>query len=256
MKAVILAGGYGSRLMEETESRPKPMIEIGGKPILWHIMTWYSSHGINDFIICLGYRGYMIKEYFANYHLHQSDVTFNLARNEMDIHRGSAEPWSVTLLDTGEDTMTGGRIKRALEFVDDEDFALTYGDGLADVDVGDLQRFHRSHGALATLTAVQPPPRFGTLELSDDVVTRFAEKSPGEGTWINGGFFILSPNIAGYLADDSTVWERDPLEKLAAEGQLRAYRHTGFWHPMDTLRDKRYLDELWREGAAPWRVQS
>lgn len=253
MKAVILAGGYGSRLMEETELRPKPMVEIGGRPLLWHIMTHYASHGVDDFVICLGYRGYVIKEYFANYHLHQSDVTIDLARNAVEVHRQTAEPWRVTLVDTGEATMTGGRIQRILEYLDEDEFCLTYGDGLADVNVTDLIAYHRSHGALATLTAVKPAPRFGTLELDDDRVTRFAEKSQTAGGWINGGFFVLSTKIQDYLHGDSSVWEREPLERLAAEEQLRAYIHRGFWHPMDTLRDKRYLDELWTRGDAPWK---
>lgn len=256
MKAVILAGGYGSRLMEETELRPKPMVEIGGHPMLWHIMKLYSHHGVNDFIICLGYRGYMIKEYFANYHLHRSDVTFDLENNSIEVHKGTAEPWRVTLVNTGEVTMTGGRLKRAFEYVQDEEFCLTYGDGLANVDISELIEFHRTNGTVATLTAVQPPGRFGALQLSDEKVIQFTEKAPGDGAWINGGFFVLSPDVAEYLAeaDDDTYWEREPLERLAKDGQLTSYRHTGFWHPMDTLRDKRYLEELWASGKAPWRV--
>lgn len=253
MKAVILAGGYGSRLMEETELRPKPMIEIGGRPILWHIMNLYAAHGVVDFVICLGYRGYMVKEYFANYHLHQSDVTIDLAKNQLVVHREAAEPWRVTLVETGDGTMTGGRIRRVLDYLDEETFCLTYGDGVADLDIGRLLDFHAEHGGLATLTAVQPPPRFGTLQLDGDRVVSFAEKLPGEGSWINGGFFVLSKEIHAYLTDDTTVWEREPLEGLASKGELHAYRHEGFWHPMDTLRDKRYLDELWRSDRAPWK---
>lgn len=254
MKAVILAGGQGSRLMEETERRPKPMIEIGGHPILWHIMRHYAAHGVTDFVVCLGYLGYMVKEYFANYHLHRSDVTFDLARNEMVVHRQTAEPWRVTLVDTGEETQTGGRVKRILEYIEEDDFCLTYGDGLSDVNLTDLIRFHRDQPQLATVTAVQPPGRFGGLQLSGELVAQFNEKKPGDGAWINGGFFVLDRAIGDYLRDDNTVWEQEPLEKLAAEGNLRAYKHTGFWHPMDTLRDKRYLEELWRSGRAPWRT--
>lgn len=253
MKAVILAGGLGTRLLEETEVRPKPMIEVGGRPILWHIMTLYSNFGINEFIVCLGYRGYVIKEYFANYHLHRSDVTIDLATNEVEVHKQSAEPWRVTLVETGEATMTGGRIRRVLPYVEnDEYFCLTYGDGLADIDLGELITFHRESEVLATLTAVRPPPRFGTIELDGKRVTRFNEKAPGEGAWINGGFFVLSPKIGEYLEDDTTVWEQSPLERLAKESQLAAFRHSGFWHPMDTLRDKRYLEELWESGEPPW----
>lgn len=232
------------------------MVEIGGRPILWHIMSWYSRFDINDFVICLGYRGYMVKEYFAQYHLHRSDVTIDLAKNQMHVHKQSAEPWQVTLVDTGEESMTGGRIKRILSYLDDEDFCLTYGDGLADVDLTRLVDFHRSNGGLATLTAVQPAARFGSLHLEGDRITHFAEKSPGEGAWINGGFFVLSPKVGAYLEGDGTVWEREPLERLAQEGQLSAYRHDGFWHPMDTLRDKRYLEDLWSSGEAPWKAAS
>lgn len=242
--------------MEETERRPKPMVEIGGRPILWHIMSWYSRFGITDFIICLGYRGYMVKEYFAQYHLHQSDVTIDLVENRVEVHKHAAEPWRVTLVDTGENSMTGGRIRRVLHYLDEEDFCLTYGDGLADVDITKLVEFHRATGSLATLTAVQPAPRFGSLHLEGDRITEFAEKSPGEGAWINGGFFVLSPSVADYLSGDDTVWEREPLERLAKEGELAAYRHHGFWHPMDTLRDKRYLEGLWASGEAPWRPTS
>lgn len=256
VKAVILAGGYGSRLMEETELRPKPMVEIGGRPILWHIMSLYSHHGIDDFIICLGYRGYMIKEYFAQYHLHRSDVTIDLSQNHVEIHKQTAEPWRVTLVDTGERSMTGGRIRRVLPYIDDDEFCLTYGDGLADVNITDLIAFHRTSGSIASLTAVQPPARFGSLHLEGDKITEFAEKSPGEGAWINGGFFVLAAGVGDYLSGDDTVWEQEPLERLAKEGQLSAYRHHGFWHPMDTLRDKRYLEELWTSGEAPWRRDS
>jgi len=229
------------------------MVEVGGRPILWHIMTLYSNHGINDFVICLGYRGYVIKEYFANYHLHRSDVSIDLSTNEIEVHKRTAERWRVTLVETGETTQTGGRIKRALPYVaDEEEFCLTYGDGLADIDITELVEFHRDCGLLATLTAVRPPPRFGTIELDGTKVTRFSEKGPGEGAWINGGFFVLSPKIADYLEDDSTVWEQSPLERLAKESQLSAFLHSGFWHPMDTLRDKRYLEGLWEAGDPPW----
>lgn len=254
MKAVILAGGVGTRLSEETDARPKPMIEIGGRPILWHIMKIYSAAGINDFVICLGYRGYMIKEYFANYFLHVSDVTFDIAANAMEVHQNSAEPWRVTLVDTGEDTMTGGRLKRVLHYVGSEDFHFTYGDGVSNVDLSALVAFHRCQKVLATVTAVQPIGRFGTLEIEDDRVATFLEKPRGDGGWISGGFFVLSPTIARYLVDDTTIWEREPLEKLASERQLASYRHTGFWHPMDTLRDKNYLQRLWESGAPPWRT--
>lgn len=254
MKAVILAGGLGTRLAEETSVRPKPMVEIGGKPILWHIMKIYSAHDISDFIVCLGYKGYVIKEYFANYFLHMSDVTFDISKNEMQIHRNSAEHWKVTLVDTGEHTMIGGRIKRIMPFVDNETFCLTYGDGVGDVDIQGSIRFHHSHGALATVTATQPPGRFGAIRYEEDRVTGFQEKPDGDHSWINGGYFVLSPKVADYIKGDDTVWEREPMENLAKEGQLHAYFHSGFWHPMDTLRDKLYLEELWNSGRAPWKV--
>jgi glucose-1-phosphate cytidylyltransferase len=255
MKLVILAGGLGTRISEETITRPKPMIEIGGRPLLWHIMKIYSHFGINDFIICLGYRGYMIKEYFANYALHMSDVTFDMARNAMEVHRRSVEPWRVTLVDTGEQTQTGGRLRRVLHHVEqDRTFALTYGDGVAKVDIRALQAFHEGHGRLATVTAVRPARRFGALKLDQDRVIEFVEKPEEEGGWINGGFFVLSPKIGELIAGDETIWERAPLERLAAEDQLRAFIHEGFWHPVDTLRDKNYLEELWQGGEAPWKV--
>jgi len=254
MKAVILAGGYGSRLAEESSVRPKPMVEIGGRPILWHIMKIYSSHGINDFVICLGYKGYMIKEYFANYFLHMSDLTFDMSDNSMTVHQNSAEPWRVTLVDTGEGTMTGGRLKRVGKYLDDEDFCLTYGDGVGDVDITALVEFDRAHGLAATVTAVQPPGRFGGLKFEGDSVTEFDEKLPGDGGWISGGFFVLAPAVLDHIEGDGTYWEREPLERLAAGGQLAAYKHTGFWQPMDTLRDRTQLEELWAGGAAPWKV--
>jgi glucose-1-phosphate cytidylyltransferase len=255
VKVIILAGGLGTRLSEETSVRPKPMIEIGGRPILWHIMKIFSQFGHNDFIICLGYKGYMIKEYFANYFLHLSDVTFHLAENRMEVHRKSAEPWSVTLLDTGDATMTGGRLKRALPHVEgDEVFALTYGDGLADIDLDAELAFHRSHGRLATVTAVRPAKRFGALTVEDDRVLAFAEKPEDDGGWINGGFFLLSPPVGNLIAGDATIWEGEPLERLATTGELRAYVHRGFWHPMDTLRDKNFLEAQWEQGSAPWKI--
>jgi glucose-1-phosphate cytidylyltransferase len=254
MKAVILAGGMGSRISEETTVRPKPMIEVGGKPVLWHIMKGYSHHGIDDFVICLGYKGYMIKEYFANYFLHMSDVTFDMSSNRTEIHQNSAEPWKVTLVDTGEATMTGGRLKRVAKYLRGEDFCFTYGDCLADVDIGALIAFDRAHGKLATVTAVQPPGRYGALETQGDVVRGFTEKPQGDGAWINGGFFVLSPRVLDYIEADETSWERDPLERLAREGQLCAYQHRGFWQAMDTLRDKNHLVSLWQSGAAPWKV--
>jgi len=253
MKAVILAGGLGTRLSEETELKPKPMVEIGGKPILWHIMKIYSSHGINDFIVCLGYKGYVVKEYFANYFLHMSDVTFDMRTNEMSVHQAAAEPWRVTLVDTGENTMTGGRLKRVARYVDADQFCLTYGDGVADVNITDLIRFHRQSGVLATVTSVQPPGRFGALMSEGSRVTGFVEKPQGDGGWINGGFFVLSPKVIDYIEGDSTVWERAPLERLAQERQLAAFRHSGFWQPMDTLRDKLTLETLWSEGTAAWK---
>lgn len=255
MKAVILAGGLGSRLSEETSSKPKPMVEIGGKPILWHIMKIYSTHGINDFVICCGYKGYVIKEYFANYFLHMSDVTFDMQQNSMEVHHRYAEPWKVTLVDTGETTMTGGRLKRAARYLDSEDaFCFTYGDGLSDVDITALVKFHKAHGCRATLTAVAPPGRFGALELQESLVARFHEKPQGDGAMINGGFFVLSPECIDYIESDAISWEQEPLEKLAAEGQLAAYRHSGFWQSMDTLRDKNYLEGLWQQQQAHWKV--
>ena len=254
MKAVILAGGLGTRLSEETVVRPKPMIEIGGKPILWHIMKLYSHHGIRDFVICLGYRGYMIKEYFANYFLHMSDVTFDLARNQMEVHQNHAEPWRVTLVDTGDQTMTGGRLKRAGPYIGDQDFCMTYGDGIGDIDITALIAYHASHGRLATITATQPGARFGALDLDGDRVAGFKEKPQGDSGWINGGFFVLSPTVLDRIVDDTASWEGGPLESLARDGELRARIHTGFWQPMDTLRDKNQLEALWASGNAPWKV--
>lgn len=256
MKAVILAGGLGTRISEETSTRPKPMIEIGGKPILWHILKTYSHFGINDFIICCGYKGYVIKEYFANYFLHMSDVTFDMSKNSMEVHQRNAEPWRVTLVDTGEDTMTGGRLKRVAPYLqDDEDFCFTYGDGVGDVDIGALIEFHRQHGLNATLTATYPPGRFGALDIhSDERVTSFKEKPKGDGGMINGGFFVLSPKVIDLVDGDQSIWERAPLETLAETNQLKAFKHEGFWQPMDTLRDKNYLEELWQSGKAPWKV--
>ncbi|MDT7950937.1 MAG: glucose-1-phosphate cytidylyltransferase, partial [Acetobacteraceae bacterium] len=253
MKAVILAGGLGTRLSEETTVRPKPMVEIGGRPVLWHIMKMYSTHGIKDFIVCLGYKGYVIKEYFANYGLHMSDVTFDFKTHETTIHRNDAEDWRVSLVDTGETTMTGGRLGRVLNHIDGDAFCMTYGDGVSDIDIGKTIEFHRSHGGSATVAAVYPPKRFGQLEIVDNRVRDFKEKPDGEGGFINGGFFVLSPKVSGYLGDDSTVWERQPLERLSSEGELYAYKHEGFWQPMDTLRDKIYLEELWASGKAPWK---
>ena len=255
MKAIILAGGLGSRLSEETTQRPKPMVEVGGFPILWHIMKIYSAHQVNDFVICLGYKGYSIKEYFSNYFLHSSDVTFDIAANTMEVHRRSAEPWRVTLVDTGEASMTGGRIKRVMPYIGgDEMFCLTYGDCVGDIDITKSIEFHKSHGRLATLTAAQPAGRFGSLVMEDDAVRDFFEKPVGDGQWVNAGFFVLSPKIADYIADDSTTWEQAPLRKLAKDDQLRAFRHRSFWQPMDTLRDKQYLEELWSSGKAAWRI--
>lgn len=253
MKAVILAGGLGTRISEETTTRPKPMVEIGGKPILWHIMKIYSAFGIHDFIICLGYKGYLIKEYFANYFLHTSDVTFDIANNNMQVHHRYSEPWKVTLVETGEHTMTGGRLKRVANYLQ-EDFCLTYGDGVANVNIQELIALHQRQGRLATMTASQPPGRFGALTLEKDSIIGFQEKPTGEGGWINGGFFVLSPRVLDYIQDDSTLWEREPLERLANEGQLTAYFHNGFWQPMDTLRDKNHLEELWTTGKAPWKI--
>jgi glucose-1-phosphate cytidylyltransferase len=254
MKAIILAGGLGTRISEETTVRPKPMIDIGGKPVLWHILKIYSQHGINDFIICLGYKGYMVKEYFANYFLHTSDVTFDLANNRMDVHQQHAEPWRVTLVDTGDQTQTGGRLKRVENYLDGETFCFTYGDGLADIDITAQLTFHKTRAGLATMCAVQPPGRFGAIDIQDNRITRFEEKPSGDGSWINGGFFILEPGVLDYIKNDATIWERDPLEALARDGQLSAYMHSGFWQPMDTLRDKLKLEELWQNGHAPWKV--
>ncbi|WP_027545066.1 glucose-1-phosphate cytidylyltransferase [Bradyrhizobium sp. WSM2254] len=253
MKAVILAGGFGTRITEESHVKPKPMIEIGGKPILWHIMKIFSSHGIDEFIICCGYKSYVIKEYFANYFLHMADVTFDLANNSMEVHNKFAEHWKVTLVDTGLNTMTGGRLKRIRDYVGNETFCMTYGDGLADVDIGALREFHRAHGRHATVTAIQPPARFGALDIDHDVVQHFEEKPRGDGRWINGGFFVLEPAIFDYLGNDATIWEQEPLKRLSQDGQLAAYRHTGFWEAMDTLRDKLHLEQLWDGGRAPWK---
>lgn len=254
MKAVILAGGMGTRLSEETLLRPKPMIEIGGKPILWHIMKIYSAHGINEFIICLGYKGYFIKEYFANYFLHMSDVTFEMANNQMHVHQSNAESWKVTLVDTGDQTLTGGRLKRVRPYVENEEaFCFTYGDGVANVDIKKLIEFHKSQDVLATLTATQLPGRFGALKIEGEKVESFQEKPHGDGSWINGGFFVLSPKVLDYIDGDDTIWEREPVERLARENQMAAYFHSGFWHPMDTIRDKTYLEELWDSGEAPWK---
>jgi glucose-1-phosphate cytidylyltransferase len=255
MKAVILAGGLGTRISEETHLKPKPMIEIGGKPMLWHIMKIYSAHGVNDFVICCGYRGYVIKEYFANYFLHTSDLTFDMANNRMEVHQRHAEPWRVTLVDTGEDTMTGGRLKRVAEYVKDEEaFCFTYGDGVADVNITEAIRFHKAHGKLATVTAVQPPGRYGALQMEGDQVHGFAEKPRGDGGLINGGFFVLSPRCIPRISGDATSWEIEPMNGLAANGELMAWTHQGFWQPMDTLREKNLLESLWAEGRAPWKV--
>jgi len=254
MKAVILAGGLGTRISEESGVRPKPMVEIGGRPVLWHILKTYSAYGINDFVICLGYKGYLIKEYFANYFLHMSDVTFDMARNQMQVHHQHAEPWQVTLVDTGEATQTGGRLKRVQSYVGNEDFCFTYGDGLSDVNVGDLVRFHQRSGTVATLTATQPPGRFGALDVHGTLITTFEEKPRGDGSLINGGYFVLTPRVFDYIDGDDTVWERGPLERLARERQLSAFVHDGFWQPMDTLRDKNLLESLWQSGQAPWKV--
>ncbi|GAB1542610.1 glucose-1-phosphate cytidylyltransferase [Scytonema sp. NUACC21] len=256
MKAVILAGGLGTRLSEETSVRPKPMVEIGGKPILWHIMKTYSAHGINDFIICCGYKGYVIKEYFANYFLHMSDVTFDMRFNQMNVHAGNAEPWRVTLVDTGDNTMTGGRLKRVREHIGNDTFCFTYGDGVSNVNITEAIKFHKDQKTLATMTAVQPPGRFGAIVLGQEQtkITSFREKPEGDGAWINGGFFVLEPEVINLIDDDSTVWEQTPLEKLAEMEQLSAYKHHGFWQPMDTLRDKNYLEDLWQKNKAPWKV--
>jgi glucose-1-phosphate cytidylyltransferase len=255
MKAVILAGGLGTRLSEETSTRPKPMVEIGGKPILWHIMKMYSAHGINDFIICCGYKGYVIKEYFANYFLHMSDVTFNMRDNTMQVHDKRAEAWSVTLVDTGDDSMTGGRLRRVADYVkDEESFCVTYGDGVGDIDISASIAFHKQHGKAATLTATYPPGRFGALDIRQGQVLNFKEKPKGDGAMINGGFFVLNPEVLDYITDDSSVWEQEPLMNLAAENRLMAFEHQGFWQPMDTLRDKHHLEDLWTSGKAPWKT--
>jgi glucose-1-phosphate cytidylyltransferase len=255
MKAVILAGGFGTRLSEETGVKPKPMVEIGDKPILWHIMKIYSAHGIDEFIICLGYKGHMIKEYFATYALHQSDITFDFQNNGMKIHQNGTEPWKVTLVDTGEKSMTGGRLKRVRKHIGDETFCMTYGDGVSDVDISALIAFHRTQHTLGTLTAVKPPGRFGAFKMDGEQkqIFSFKEKPEGDGAWINGGFFVLEPKVMDYIMDDSTTWEREPMESLAREGMLSAYRHTGFWHPMDTLRDKIILEKMWENNEAPWK---
>ena len=254
MKAVILAGGIGSRISEESALRPKPMIEIGSRPMMWHIMKIYSAHGVNEFVICLGYKGYLIKEYFSNYFLHTADVTFDLASNRIEVHQNAAEPWKVTLVDTGDGTMTGGRLKRVARYLGADDFCFTYGDGVSNVNVTELIAWHKSRNRLATLTAVQPPGRFGALKLHEHEVRGFQEKPDGDGGWVNGGFFVLSPGVIDYIPGDDTVWERQPLQNLSLEGQLSAYFHRGFWQPMDTLRDKTYLEDLWARNAAPWKI--
>lgn len=254
MKVVILAGGTGTRISEESHLRPKPMIEIGGKPILWHIMKIYSAHGLNDFIVCCGYKGYMIKEYFTNYFVHMSDVTVDLVHNRTEIHQNSAEPWRVTLVDTGDDVMTGGRLKRVQQYLDNEHFCLTYGDGVSDVNMKALIEFHRAQKTPATVTAVQPPGRFGSMEVKNNRITSFQEKPPGDSGWISGGFFVLAPEVLDYIHGDDTFWEREPMERLAREGNLSSYLHPGFWQCMDTLRDRTYLEELWQTGKAPWKI--
>ena len=255
MKVVILAGGLGTRLSEETAVKPKPMIEVGGKPIIWHIMKLYSHYGINDFIICCGYKGYILKEYFSNYFLHMSDVTFDLGLNQVHVHEKRSQPWKVTLVDTGDDSMTGGRLRRVKKYLDDEDvFCLTYGDGIGNIDISKLIKFHKSHDKLATLTATYPPGRFGALNIQNQQVKNFTEKPRGDGGMINGGFFVLSPKAIDYIDGDATIWEREPLSNLAKDGQLMAYEHNNFWQPMDTMRDKIYLNELWSSGSAPWKI--
>jgi glucose-1-phosphate cytidylyltransferase len=253
MKCVILAGGYGTRISEESHLKPKPMVEVGGRPIMWHIMKLFSAHGINDFIVCLGYKGYVIKEYFANYFLHMSDVTFDMSSNQMHVHQQHAEPWRVTLVDTGENTMTGGRLRRIRDYIGNETFCFTYGDGVADIPLPALIDYHRKEQRLATVTAVQPPGRYGALEVDGGKVIAFQEKPLGDGGWINGGFFILEPAVLDYIAGDHIIWEQEPLRRLAAEGQLGAYTHYGFWHAMDTVRDRAYLEDLWQRNRAPWR---
>ncbi len=254
MKAVILAGGLGTRISEETHLKPKPMVEIGGKPILWHVLKIYSAHGINDFVICAGYKGYIIKEYFANYFLHMSDVTFDMKDNRMEVHHRRSEPWRVTIVDTGDATLTGGRLKRVRDYIGDETFCFTYGDGVGDVNITELLAFHRKEKRLATLTGVQPPGRYGSLGIEGSRITSFQEKPVGDGGWINGGFFVLEPKVIDYVDGDSTIWERQPMERLAAAGQMGVFKHTGFWQPMDTLREKTHLEELWASGKAPWKV--
>ena len=255
MKAVILAGGHGTRLSEETDLKPKPMIEIGNKPILWHIMKTYSTHNVNDFIICCGYKGYIIKEYFANYFLHMSDVTFSMKNNEMNVHQNKTEPWTVTLVDTGENSMTGGRLKAVYDYIKDEEaFCFTYGDGVSNVDITSLIEFHNSHGKEATLTAVRPPGRYGALNITNNMVTNFQEKPDGDGSWINGGYFVLSPKVCDRIKNFASSWEAGPLVELAKEGELASYEHGGFWQPMDTLREKNFLEELWTSGKAPWKT--
>ncbi|MDO8892038.1 MAG: glucose-1-phosphate cytidylyltransferase [Sulfurimicrobium sp.] len=252
MKCVILAGGYGTRISEESHLKPKPMIEVGGRPIIWHIMKIFSAQGINDFVVCLGYKGYVIKEYFANYFLHMSDVTFDMKNNQMQVHHRHAEPWTVTLVDTGENTMTGGRLKRVRDYLNGESFCFTYGDGVADVNIPELLAFHKLQGRMATVTAVQPPGRYGALEVETGRVASFQEKPLGDGGWINGGFFVLEPGVFDYISGDSSTWENEPLRKLASEGQLSAFTHYGFWHAMDTVRDRAMLEELWQAKRAPW----
>lgn len=254
VKAVILAGGYGTRISEETHLRPKPMIEIGGMPILWHIMKIYSSYNINDFIICCGYKGFMIKEYFANYSLYNSDITFNLRKNSMEVHSVDVEPWNITLVDTGQKTMTGGRLKKIEKFLDDESFCFTYGDGLSDVNIKELMDFHMSQKTLATVTAVRPTGRFGVMSISENKVSKFEEKPQGDGGWINGGFFVLEPQVIDFISGDDTVWEREPLETLSSKGELSSYLHHGFWQPLDTLRDKKSLEKMWSSKNPPWRI--
>lgn len=252
MKVVLMAGGLGTRLSEETSLKPKPMIEIGGKPVLWHIMKIYSSYGLNDFIVCLGYKGYMIKEYFTNYILHMSDITIDLSKNKMTFHQKRSEPWNVTLVDTGESTMTGGRLKRVAEYLDKGDFCMTYGDGVGDINIKKLLQHHKEQKKLATVTATQQPGRFGALQINGNLATGFKEKPQGDGGWINGGFFVLSPRVLSYIKDDASIWEQKPLERLAKDKQLAVYKHPGFWHPLDTLRDKNHLENLWASGRAPW----
>ncbi len=254
MKAVLLAGGLGTRISEESVLKPKPMIEIGGKPILWHIMKMYAAHGVNEFVICCGYKAYVIKEYFANYFIHNSDITFDVKNNKMEIHQNTAEPWKVTVVDTGEETMTGGRLKRVAKYVGNDDFCFTYGDGVSDINIRASIDFHKAHGKLATITAVQPPGRYGALKMDGTKVESFMEKPKGDGGVINGGFFVLNPKVIEYIKEDATIWEKEPMEKLAAIGQLQAYTHNGFWQPMDTLRDKKQLEELWSTGKAPWKT--